>query len=222
MRFAATLSANGRATSALLTMRHESLTSVVSWIPAPSLGRLSPVNNLLVNHRQGVSNAHTNPMTNANGSPAIRVMDWLPGAAPNGGMSRMGLGSWSRAERIAGVGVVVAVLVVGALILGSFGAPVPLLTNRGEPVCDLAGTTGMLIVDAKAGTAVIQEDMSQLTVPVIWPAGYTGRKSGDQVEVLDTTGHVVARTVQRYSIGGGYGDDGWLDCGVDPPAPLPS
>lgn len=160
-------------------------------------------------------------MTNANGSLAIRVMDWGPGAAPNGGMSRMGLGSWSRAERIAGLGVVVAVLVVGALILGSFGAPVPLLTNSGEPVCDLDGTTGMLIVDPKAGTAIVQEDHGQGTVPVVWPAGYAARKSGDQVEVLDTTGHVVARTGQRYFIGGGVAD-GWLACGLYPPMPLPS
>jgi hypothetical protein len=32
------------------TMCHESLPSVVSWIPTPSLGRLSLVNNLFVNH----------------------------------------------------------------------------------------------------------------------------------------------------------------------------
>jgi len=31
-------------------MCHESLPSVVSWIPTPSLGRLSLVNNLFVNH----------------------------------------------------------------------------------------------------------------------------------------------------------------------------
>lgn len=144
-------------------------------------------------------------------------MDWLPGPAPNGVMWRKAFGSWSRAERIAGVGVVVSVLAVGALVLGSFSAPVPLLTNSGEPVCDVAGTTGMLIVDPKAGTAIVQEDMGQLTVPVVWPAGYTGRKIGDQVEVLDTTGRVVARTGQRYFIEGGYDADGWLDCGAYPP-----
>jgi hypothetical protein len=32
------------------TMSHESLPFDVSWIPTPSLGRLSLVNNLFVNH----------------------------------------------------------------------------------------------------------------------------------------------------------------------------
>ena len=32
------------------TMRHESLLFDVSWLPTPNAGRLSPVNNLFVNH----------------------------------------------------------------------------------------------------------------------------------------------------------------------------
>ena len=44
-------------------------------------------------------------------------MDGSCGTAPNSAMSRKTFGSWSRAERIAAVGVVVAVLAVGALVL---------------------------------------------------------------------------------------------------------
>ena len=101
------------------------------------------------------------------------------------------------------------------------GLPVKLLTGTREPgECLAANTTGLLIVDPKAGTAIVQEDMAEQTAPVSWPAGFTGRKSWSQVEVLDTAGHVVARTGQRYELLGGYNVDGtWAACvdGVYPP-----
>ena len=98
------------------------------------------------------------------------------------------------------------------------------LTTAGESAsigCYLANTTGMLITDTAAGTAIVSEDMGQTTVPVRWPGGYTGRRSGGQVEVLDGGGSVVARTGQRYMLLGGYSPDGtWAACdhGVYPPA----
>ena len=105
--------------------------------------------------------------------------------------------------------------------VASCGSPVTLLTGTREPgECLAANTTGLLIVDPKAGTAIVQEDMAEQTAPVSWPAGFTGRKSWDQVEVLDTAGHVVARTGQRYELLGGYNVDGaWDACvnGVYPP-----
>lgn len=100
------------------------------------------------------------------------------------------------------------------------GEPVALLTASGNPGCFVANTTGMLIVDPEAGTAIVSEDMGKTTVRVRWPEGYTGRKSGDQVEVLDRSGHVVARTGQRYELLGGYNPDNtWAACtdGVRPP-----
>jgi hypothetical protein len=84
------------------------------------------------------------------------------------------------------------------------GEPVALLTASTEnPGCYLANTTGMLIVDPEAGTAIVSEDMAKTTVPVRWPAGYTGRMNGDQVEVLDSAGRVVTHTGQRIELLGG-------------------
>jgi hypothetical protein len=112
-------------------------------------------------------------------------------------------------------------LVISVVAYGPAGAPVKLLTGDGEPGCFAANTTGLLIVDPRAGTAIVEEDMDKgLTDPVSWPTGFTGRTSGDQVEVLDTAGHVVARTGQRYELLGGYNVDGtWDACvnGVYPP-----
>ena len=116
-----------------------------------------------------------------------------------------------------------AVLTLSALAVAACGAgaSVTLLTAvDGERGCYLANTTGMLIVDPDAGTAIVSEDMGRATTPVRWPNGYTGRRSWDQVEVLDASGRVVAQTGQRYELLGGYDGDGtWAACvdGVYPP-----
>ncbi len=113
---------------------------------------------------------------------------------------------------------------LGALLLLSActaaGEPVALATDSQHLGCFVANTTGLLIVDATAGTAIVSEDMSRTTAQVLWPAGYSGRRSGDQVEVLDGTGRVVARTGERYELLGGYNDrNQWIACvdGVYPP-----
>ena len=57
------------------------------------------------------------------------------------------------------------------------GEPVTLVTQS-DLGCFVANTTGLLIPDASAGTAIVSEDMSQTTAQVVWPAGLTGRRSG--------------------------------------------
>lgn len=99
------------------------------------------------------------------------------------------------------------------------GEPVALATQS-KLGCFVANTTGLLVPDASTGTAIVSEDMSRTTAQVLWPVGFTARRSGDQVEVLDRGGHVVARTGQRYELLGGYNDDNqWIACvdGVYPP-----
>lgn len=100
------------------------------------------------------------------------------------------------------------------------GEPVALMHDSEHLGCFVANTTGLLVPDATAGTAIVQEDMAKITAPVLWPMGYTARRSGDQVEVLDRAGHVVARTGQRYELLGGYNSaNQWIACheGVYPP-----
>lgn len=106
-------------------------------------------------------------------------------------------------------------LVLLAAIAASFLWPVPLLTapDDGMVGCYTSGTSGVLMADATYGTRIVEHDAA---VPVMWPYGFTGRHSGYQVEVVDTSGHVVARTGTQVQIGGGYtGDDprSFLACG---------
>lgn len=51
--------------------------------------------------------------------------------------------------------------------------------------------------------------------PVLWPDGYTGRRSGLEVEVLAVSGRAEARTGARYHHGWGYYGEApraWLAC----------
>ena len=109
-----------------------------------------------------------------------------------------------------------------ALALGALrSAPVTLLTGgpngdhragAGMNGCYLMGTTGELLTDASAGTA-ISWDLDHKTHPISWPSGFTGRSSGDQVEVLNLAGSVVARTGTRVSLLGGFEGATFIACG---------
>ena len=119
------------------------------------------------------------------------------------------------------VGFVVVFVVMSRLL----GGPVPLLAGQGRDGhggCYLNFFVDELVADPVSGTAVIEEyttkDGPQSRVlPIMWPAGYTGRRSGSEVEVLDSRGQVVARTGSTYRIQGGYEEGYWLTCGMIPP-----
>jgi hypothetical protein len=114
------------------------------------------------------------------------------------------------------------------------GEPVPLLTGEGyggQGGCYLNFFVDELVVDPVNGTAVIESytiDGRPKTrvVPIMWPSGYTARRSGSEVEVLTRNGQVVARTGATYRIQGGYEGDVWRTCSMTPmlnwtPNPVP-
>jgi hypothetical protein len=122
---------------------------------------------------------------------------------------------------LATLGFVVVLLVLTRLPGGS----VPLLAGPGRDGhggCYLNFFVDELVADPVSGTAVVEEyttkDGPQSRVlPIMWPAGYTGRRSGSEVEVLDRHGQVVARTGSTYRIQGGYEEGYWLTCSMIPP-----
>lgn len=66
---------------------------------------------------------------------------------------------------------------------------------------DVTAHKSQLSRDVIDGTAIF--DGSNL-VPVMWPVGYTARMAGEQVEVLDTRGQVVATTGRLYILQGRF------------------
>jgi hypothetical protein len=115
------------------------------------------------------------------------------------------------------LGVMKRLVTTIAVVLGLVGCGPsggPLLT--GDPLgngwCYLAEGGGRLVVDPSYGTAIIPPDGSTGTLSdrriVAWRPGYTARRSGPEVEVLDPQGRVVATTGRSYLLRGGYADPG--------------
>lgn len=91
-------------------------------------------------------------------------------------------------------------LVLGlAIASAGCGSPAPSPSgfgSLGTVGCYPSYIEGDLVGDQGQGTAID-------TTPIVWPKGYTVRPSGPEREVLDETGHVVARTGTRVHLGGG-------------------
>ena len=102
----------------------------------------------------------------------------------------------------------VTTAVVLALCLYACGSTAPpadqvelvTISPRGEIGCWLIPTYGELVADPEFGVAF------KHGLPAVWPIGYTARRVGTEVEVLDSYGKVVARTgigLQQIWWGGG-------------------
>jgi hypothetical protein len=129
--------------------------------------------------------------------------------------------SW---RSLAVLGGIAGVLVLALLVLRPAiapGRPVFLRTTdmpgyANREGCPASGTAGMLVINAAAGTAVRETEAANEYLEVAWPAGYTGRQSGAQVEVLDRHGNIVARTGSWVSLLGVFDPGGLLVCDPEP------
>jgi hypothetical protein len=70
------------------------------------------------------------------------------------------------------------------------------------------GINGDLVADPQYGTVMENAGFTihgkTQSVVIAWPPGYTGRRDGSEVSVLDRGGSVVATTGHRYHLDGGY------------------
>lgn len=102
-----------------------------------------------------------------------------------------------------------ALAVVGCGLLPSGGEPVRLLTAP-QATCFAADVSGLLVVDPTDGTAIVANGhpsmlaLSSVPVTVAWPPGFTARRSGPEVEVIDARGTVVGTTGRSYTFLGGF------------------
>jgi hypothetical protein len=104
-------------------------------------------------------------------------------------------------------------------VVATYGVPVTIKTGTLVPdaapgmiSCYTSGTSGELVSDPAAGTAII-EAYGGNRVAVTWPIGWTGRMSLLGVSVIDERGQVVARTGTHVNLTGGYWRDGsFLAC----------
>ena len=99
-----------------------------------------------------------------------------------------------------------------ALCLVGCGSEAP----PGEPIHLLTGVmpfdqdecvpvqAGQLYVDPQYGAALGLPWAPDVRTPVMWPPGFTGRRVGSAVVVVDPSGNVVASTGQTYSMAGNF------------------
>ena len=71
--------------------------------------------------------------------------------------------------------------------------------------CHAGFTDGTLVAQA-IGVGMLRDEDGRI-VDIYWPDGFTGRRAGTEIDILDGSGRVVARTGQRYKLLGG-GDGG--------------
>jgi hypothetical protein len=115
-----------------------------------------------------------------------------------------------------------AIVAALALCLAGCGLlppePVRILTGPpgGGSGCFAADVAGLLVVDPTYGTAIVGDDLpsmvqlSDVPVTLAWRPGFTARRSGSEVEVLDPGGNVVATTGRSYRFMGGYVSPGGI------------
>ena len=116
----------------------------------------------------------------------------------------------------AGLGLLVITVVLAA----TYGIPTPLRTGSlnpdappGTTGCYTSGTSGELVVDGVAGTAIIETGSGRRSA-VTWPLGYTGRWSLWGIAVIDSQGNEVTHTGSVVNMSGGFWTDGsFLACG---------
>jgi hypothetical protein len=82
-------------------------------------------------------------------------------------------------------------------------------------ICLLARGGGILVVDPVSGLGVA--DTTGRVTHVYWPFGYTARREGDTIALLDRGGRVVAQLGDVIGMTGGYGsNDEWAACQSEP------
>ena len=90
------------------------------------------------------------------------------------------------------ISVALALSLLGCGSAAPPGESVPLLTGAtGCYAGGEGGPTAPLLAEARYGTSFSGK-------PVMWPRGYTARRAGSEVEVLDTQGKVKATTGRTY------------------------
>lgn len=73
---------------------------------------------------------------------------------------------------------------------------------------------GDLVPASAAGVAI---EAAGEHLPIRWPTGYSGRRDGGTVLILDAAGEVVARTGTHINLNGGTVERGvWLACPIPP------
>lgn len=105
---------------------------------------------------------------------------------------------------------ILALALLGTVLAGC--GPVSIRTApAAAQACDEALATGKLVKTAQSGLAIV--DPIGAVTEVLWPFGYSARREGGRVALLDQTGTVVAHEGDTITMSGGMGaNNRWAAC----------
>lgn len=112
----------------------------------------------------------------------------------------------------------VVLIALAACTMTQVDGPVAIMTGSEGAACALASVGGVLVGDPQSGLA-FKSDRGNM--PVVFPYGYTARRVGGVVFLIDPAGLVVGREGDEVHGGGAYGPDRvFVQCElvVTPPA----
>jgi hypothetical protein len=87
--------------------------------------------------------------------------------------------------------LLVMAVAVGACMATPAGGPVAIRTEAMGPICEAARIGGILVPDANYGLGFQPDGGSEYGA--IWPDGYSARREGGKIVLIDPSGHFVAR-----------------------------
>ncbi len=110
------------------------------------------------------------------------------------------------------------ILVASAIVVVACATQEPVALRTGSAEC-YDGALGDLAFDPATGSITFDTGGGQELVQ--WPSGYTGRRSGSQVEIFNGKGRVLYRTGTRVGLMGepDSGDDVYPVCAMEPISP---
>lgn len=115
--------------------------------------------------------------------------------------------------RVASLSLVVGLTAVMVAACASEPAPsstpqsITLLTQPAPAQgCDDALAQGTLVPDPRSGLALASGNGER--TPVMWPFGYSARLVDGVIELVDSSGALVAREGDMVQMGGGFGASG--------------
>jgi len=116
-------------------------------------------------------------------------------------------------------GIVLGAAIVGCARLSSAGGDIGLQTQPSPSpgaLCPMARLGGWLVPDEQYGLGLRDGKDGGTVRGVVWPFGYTARQATGGIELLDQTGHVVAREGDRIVMAGAA-DDNAVSWPCNPP-----
>ena len=117
----------------------------------------------------------------------------------------MAFGTSGRPRQVASLVLLLVSIVLAGCTSAASDGPIAIKTEREGPVCQAARIGGILVPDPTYGLGF---QGGGYEYGAVWPDGYTARREGGKVVLLNAAGELVAREGDRVVAGGAVDSQG--------------